>query len=80
MGIVPLVQELSELHFETVGSSRFRVGPAVPRAMEDRAVEALKKGAKLGCDVVVFPELCLTQAGQARLMRDAAAGLGLSPW
>jgi predicted amidohydrolase len=78
VAIVPLVPSTADFEWhptETAGRPSFRVSLRDPGPIITAALEALKKAAAASCDIVVFPELCLTPEAQ----KEIGAGLFANP-
>jgi predicted amidohydrolase len=68
---------MDELRFERIdednGRRAFRVTLTDPAIVANRATTAVEEAGRTGCDIVLFPELCLTPDGQQRLRAATAA-------
>ncbi|MFN7919079.1 MAG: carbon-nitrogen hydrolase family protein [Bryobacteraceae bacterium] len=71
IAVVPLVDSIGDFSIENVDTSPvnplFRVSLRSPDVISEAARNALDTAASAECDVVVFPELCLTEAIQNEL-------------
>lgn len=83
IGVVPLVGSVEDFDVrfwgEDVGTPCFSMSVKDSAAVRDDALRALEASAKDGCDIVVFPELCLTPEIQESL-RERLVTLGDYPW
>jgi predicted amidohydrolase len=87
VAIVPLVAAIDDFAFEALdsqsGLQKFRVSLRRPDEVEARARLAIAKAAEAACDVVLFPELCLTPAAQRGIgtaIRETSCRFGGRPW
>ncbi len=87
IAVAPLVNAMDELKFEPIddpaGRRAFRVGLTDADAITERAKQTVAVAGRLRCDVLLFPELCLSPAGQAALqaaMPSLVTRAGGRPW
>ncbi|HEV7405747.1 MAG TPA: carbon-nitrogen hydrolase family protein [Chthoniobacteraceae bacterium] len=85
VGIVPLVASADDLEMvpdrSRSATLRFSVRPKSPDAIREAALNALDEAAAAECDLVLFPELCLTAEIQAALSeRRKKLGARARPW
>jgi len=83
IAVVPLVESMGDFDVsywgEEEGTPLFSMSLKDPDAVKDAALRALDASAKDGCDIVVFPELCLTPEIQESL-KVRLASYGGPPW
>jgi predicted amidohydrolase len=79
LAVVPLPGSMDDLDFQPVdeplGHPAFRVSLKDPERVKEAAETALTRAAELGCDIVMFPELCVTE----RIQEDLAAAIKRLP-
>lgn len=84
IAIVPLVSSMGDFHVETDDTDptypRFRVKLASPDSIRVAAIKALESSADQGCDIVIFPELCLTPEIQSALQEGLRRRNKDHPW
>lgn len=87
IGFVPLIGSTADFDWQTIdppdGSSRFRAVLRDPNAAAADAEVALRHAARQKCDILIYPELCLTPEGQGRLgaaIPAITATSGGYPW
>lgn len=84
IAVVPLVASMGDFRIETDDTDqsypRFRVKLASPDAIGRAALNALESSAAQNCDIVIFPELCLTPEIQAALQESLRKMTGNHPW
>jgi predicted amidohydrolase len=78
---------MEDLHCDTVddpsGRRAFRVQPKRPAEVVATARQLIQRAGEIGCDLLMFPELCLTPEGQQQLadvLRTTTHRFGGRPW
>jgi predicted amidohydrolase len=84
VGVIPLVALMDDLRVETndadPNTPRFSVRLNSPAVIGRAALDVLEKCAEGNCDIVVFPELCLTQEIQREIGERLRTLPGGRPW
>jgi predicted amidohydrolase len=83
VAVVPLVPSTSDFQWrqtELDGIPAFRVALHDPGPIGEAALAALRRAADENCDVLVFPELCLTPAIQAAIGNGLFKNPKRYPW
>lgn len=86
VAVAPLVGDLDEIRFEPLddgGRRAFRVSLVDPSRLTIRAMRALRRAGRFGCDILMIPELCLSPKGQELLSeraRKIVCRSGGRPW
>ncbi len=82
IAVVPLIDSMTDLQFipddSNPNSPKFRVTP-LP-TVEASALLALERSADAECDIVLFPELCLTPAAQGAIGKQLLRQARTRPW
>jgi predicted amidohydrolase len=82
VAVIPLVESMTAFHIEVNPDPTypiFSMSLNDPDALGLAALKALERSAAANCDIVVFPELCLTPHIQ-ELLRERLTILGDRPW
>lgn len=87
VAVAPLIHSMDELLFQPIddasGRRAFRVALREPARTSARAMRAICRAGRLGCDLVVLPELCLSADAHCAL-QDGLSRLtskwGGRPW
>lgn len=83
VAVIPLVPSTAEFEWhqtQLLGVPSFRVALRNPGPIEDAALTALRTAADASCDLVVFPELCLTTTMQTAIGQALFTNPKRYPW
>lgn len=84
IAVVPLVASVDDFNLDISGDDIalpvFSMSLKDPKAILRAALNAIEASAAEGCDIVIFPELCLTPDIQESLRKEIHALPGEYPW